>query len=854
MGEVYRARDTRLGRDVAIKILALHVNASREGRERFDREARAISKLSHPNVCVLYDVGHQDGTDYLVMEFLQGETLAERLSRGPLPLKDLIRFGSEMAEALAKAHDEGLVHRDLKPGNVMLTKTGAKILDFGLAKCAATATHEAELSVTETAQKSITEEGTILGTIPYMAPEQLEGKESDARTDIFAYGAILYEMATGRRAFTGRTKASLITAIMDHDPPPISTFQPMTPPAVDRLVRACLEKDPDQRWQSAHDAAHALRWIGGERAQKVVRVGPRLAVLLVLSAIALIASLAGFFAVRVTASKARPEIIRFTIEPGVDHTIGSIAVSPDGTAIAYDTFDLDLRKSTTWVESFSAREPRKLVETVQGTKLFWSPDGTRVAFSADGKLQAAHIRTGAIQTICDVAGQVGYGTWGNKGTLLFEAQGSIFRVSEHGGEPTLVLSPKGEDMAHSFPTFLSDGQRFLFFRRSQNRARQGVYLASLAEPLMERRLFESNFATPATYVASGYLLYQSSDMLLARGFDPKRGAARGDPIVLAEGIDPRTTYSVSVSGSLAYQIAPVPAVEQIVVVDRSGKERRTIGPRGALWHVALAPDERSLSLEIGDQRVGTTDIWLVNLDTHVLARLTFEPYWDWQMVWSQKGRELFFASNRHDNSDVYAMTLVPGSAPRLIYRDAFMQAPLDVSPDGKFLLLYHWGENSSGDLIAVPLGGGEPVRVADSTFTERAARFSPNGRWVAYDSNESGDRQVFLQSFPTASTKFQISTAGGMTPAWRRDGRELYYVSPQGELWAVEIHPDGNEIRPSRPSILFRLERSVAMTSIGRYAYAPAKNGAEFYVRKQLSPGRQRPVQVVLNATADLDR
>ena len=865
MGEVYRARDTRLGRDVAIKVLPSHLSSHPDLRERFDREARVISNLSHAHICTLYDVGHHDGSDYLVMEFLDGETLADRLARGPLPLKDVIRYGAEIAQALDKAHKQGIVHRDLKPGNVMITKSGAKVLDFGLAKYATQDDGRGTLNATAipTEHRPITEEGTILGTIQYMAPEQLEGKEADARTDIFALGALLYEMATGKRAFVGKSRASLIASIMGADPQPISAIAPMTPPALDRVVRTCLEKDPDERWQSAHDVAHELRWISSEEHAAVTARAPRRSSRpLLLAAVAVVAAVLGFAAARATAPKKKPEIVRFTIQPPEGHGIRLAMLSPDGRAIAYILVQLDTRRSSLWVRSFSEPGPRRLLDINFYSSLFWSPDSTRVAFFTVGKLQAVHVGTGAVQTICEFSAlnstSAVYGRWGSKGTILFENGGSIFRVPARGGQPVVVVKPQKGETEYRFPTFLPDGDRFLFFARSDDRERAGVYLASLGQPSRRKRLLETDsmFASLAEYAEPGYLIESRGQKVLAWNFDLSRGEVSGDPVVLVDDADvqaARNPTSVARDGSVAYRGVPSPAVDQVVVVDRSGKEKAAVGPTGAIWHLALAPDERSLALEMQDPKAATTDLWLLDLETQAPARLTFEPSFEWQTAWSPDGRLLYFASNRNDQSDVYAMLPAGGAEARLIYRDRDQQAPMDVSADGKFLLVHDASSHRSIDITAIPVAGGKPIPVARSSFDERCGRFSPDGRWVAYDSIESGERQVFLQSFPVPTRKWQISTGGGLSPLWRRDGRELYYLTPAGELMAVSIRVEGGDLRTSRPSMLFRLDRTVTTASLSRYLYAPAKNADEFYVRKQLTAPVEKPVQVILNATSALE-
>src|SRR2546426_797921 len=552
MGEVYRARDTRLDRTVAIKILPEHLSSNPQLRERFDREAKAISSLSHPHICPLYDVGHQDGIDYLVMEHLEGETLAQRLKKGPLPPERALEYAIQIADALDTAHRRGVIHRDLKPGNIMLTKAGAKLLDFGLAKLggAHPAAAFSRLSALPTEDRSpLTAEGTIVGTLQYMAPEQLEGKETDARTDIFALGTVLYEMATGQRAFKGKSQASLIAAILTSEPPPISSLQPMTPPALDRLVKTCLAKDPDERWQSAHDLTHELRWIaeGGSQAGlpaplRAIRTGRERIWIAASVLLGVAVVLLGILYAR--AGKVGQEVVRASIEfpPGsrfvfTSDVAGPPAISPDGRALVYGATD-ERGARRLWLQRLDTSDAHPLSGTEDAKYPFWSPDSRSVTFFAGGELKRLEVSGGLPVAICSTGDGRG-GTWGDDGTILFspEYRAGLFRVPASGGEPAPVTRlDEATHSSHRWPQLLPDGSHFLYLGISHDRTKSendALYWASLDG--RENRMLMRSGAN-AIY-ASGNLLYVRDTNLVAQPFDPARGELRGEPVTVASNVE-----------------------------------------------------------------------------------------------------------------------------------------------------------------------------------------------------------------------------------------------------------------------------------------------------------------------------
>jgi serine/threonine-protein kinase len=792
MGEVYRARDTRLEREVAIKILPQHLAASPESRRRFEREARTISQLSHPHICALFDVGHQDTAqgpvDYLVMELIEGETLAARLGKGALPIDQTLQFGIEIADALSRAHRQGIVHRDLKPSNVMLTKSGAKVLDFGLAKTIESVGPPAGGSDLPT-RSQLTQEGAIVGTVQYMAPEQLEGKEADARTDIFAFGAVLYEMAAGRRAFTGATEASLIAAILSSEPPTMLAIQPMTPPALERIVRRCLAKDPEDRWQSAADLGSQLKWIAeaGEQADTPARasrqrIRERLLWGLVGAVVAgLVLSLAFWNSIR----SARPERrsgVRLAValpatEPLEFSGTHMLALSPDGRRLVYvgkqgEGQQLCVRPIGEW-------SVLPLPGTEGAENPFFSPDGQWVAFFADDKLKKVSLDGGTPVTLCSTPPIVG-GTWGANDTIVFTSgfASGLFSVPAGGGTPKRVTTPDAarKERAHLWPQFLPGGKSVLLTiweGGTFDDAR--VAIADLATGRI-RTLFSGG--TDARFLPSGHIAYARGGTVMAVPFDLRRLEVTGPPVTVLSGVlsgltNGESQFAFSLDGSLAYVPGEARAdARTLVWTDRGGTATPVSEIRRNFADPALSPDGRRLAVTVEGF---TFDVWIYEFERGTLTRLSFGEDDD-TPTWSRDGKHIAWSSSRGGVPNLFWKS-ADGSGPdERLTTSTHAQFPYSFSPDGKALLFLDHDRSTGDDLWILPLEGDRTPRPYLRTpFKEQEASFSPDGRWISYVSNESGREEVYVAPYQGSSGRVQVSTDGGSAPAWSPRGGQLFY-------------------------------------------------------------------------------
>jgi Tol biopolymer transport system component len=863
MGEVYRATDTRLGRTVAIKVLPAHLSTAPEVRERFEREARAISSLSHAHICTLHDIGRQDGIDYLVMEYLEGETLVARLAKGPLAPDQVLRYGIEIAEALDRAHRQGIVHRDLKPGNVMITKAGAKLLDFGLAKFrppTAVPVISSAFTSLPTEAKPLTTEGSIVGTFQYMSPEQLEGKEPDARTDIVAFGVLLYEMATGRKAFTGKSQASLIAAILEREPPPISSLQPMSPPALDRVVRTCLAKDPDDRWQNAHDLWNELRWIqeagsaAGVAAPVAAQRNTRERLAWVAAATCAAAAIvfaglwiAGRTAPAVTyASMLAPEKAPF------EFTVGPMAVSPDGRQVAFVAGG----ERALWVRRLDGAAAVPLPATRGANAPFWSPDNRFVAFFADGKLKKIDVSGGPAQILAD-APQGRGGSWSREGVIVFcgGTRDGLSRVASSGGPISRAtrLDVSRAEFSHRWPWFLPDGRHFLFLIQSNRPDTRGIAVASLDSPAPEL-LVPGNNSNPA-YSPPGYLLFFRDRTVLAQPFDARRLRLEAEPFPVGEdvqdfgGSQGHAIFSASQNGVLAYQGGSSGGLSQLTWSDRSGKTIETIGEPGPILWPRLSHDGRRVAYQSVDAGSGTGDVWVYDLTRRVPTRLTFDPADDTAPMWSPDDSRIAFCGGPND-SEIHVKSATGAGRDELLYRadrgNVFLN---DWSKDGRFILFSVDGANSRRDVWALSVADRKATPWQQTPVFEAGAQFSPDGKWIAYISDESGRFELYVQPFPGPGGKWQISKGGGLPARWRADGRELFYVSFDRKLMAVDVKA-GDTFENAVPRVLF--ESRIKVYPGWQFDVTP--DGQRFLIDSDLVEASSAPITLVLNWTAGVKR
>jgi eukaryotic-like serine/threonine-protein kinase len=887
MGEVYKARDTRLERTVAVKVLPGHLSSNPALRQRFEREAKAVSSLSHPNICPLYDVGHQDGVDYLVMEYLEGETLASRLERGPLPVEDVLRRASEIADAMDRAHRQGVIHRDLKPGNIMLTKNGARLLDFGLAKSAAPAASVTALTSAATATSPLTAEGTVVGTFHYMAPEQLEGKEADARSDIFSFGAVIHEMATGRKAFEGKTQASVIAAVLERQPPTISSLQPLAPPALDRVVRLCLAKDPDERRQTMHDVLLDLKWItasasqsggtqpaSGSQSASGVQSAPgaqesplpvrpsRERLAWIVAAMALVAAVAlGALFLRRPAPEA-PRRLRASLLPPegaqFDFAQGPMALSPDGTRLAFVARRKDDRESLLWLRPLDGDRPVPLQGTEGASFPFWSPDGRHVAFFAHDKLRRIEVSGSVLDTLCDAGDPLG-GSWGPDGTILFARRRgmSIQKVAAIGGTPAAATSfhAGAAEAAQIYPSFLPDGRHFLYSSFDFGGARSGINIASLdgGDPV---RLLESG--SQAIYATPGYLLFWRDGALRAQRFDPARLRLEGEAVPVA----PDARFDVSLGavfaavdgeGLLVYRVNEGNAERsRLVWLDREGREVGTLGAAGNYYVPHISHSGRSMALDVSDPQSNMGDIWIYDIARGSGSRLTYNPENETQPVWSpDDSRIVFQSSRRRVRSDLFIKPVTGTVDDKPLYVSESGSRPTDWSPDGRLIVFESFREDSGQGrdlwLLEMPEAKARPLLATQ--FEERAARFSPDGRWLAYVSNESGRPEVFVRPFPAMDRKWQISTDGGGAPRWRGDGREIVFVASDGEMSAVDVNP-GTEFEIGAAHRLFATRLRDMFTA----EYDMTPDGQRFLLAVTLGEASSGPLTLVTNWTSGIGR
>ncbi|MGA9496639.1 MAG: protein kinase, partial [Terriglobales bacterium] len=836
MGEVYRAKDTRLGRDVALKILPESFAREPDRLRRFEQEARAVAALNHPNILAVFDIGQYDGSPFLVSELLEGESLRAVLDNGALPQRKTIEYGVQIAHGLAAAHEKGIVHRDLKPENIFITKDGRiKILDFGLAKLAQKLGAELDEVTLTSAHfaSSHTAAGVVMGTASYMAPEQVRGEAADPRTDIFAFGAVLYEMLYGVRAFRRNTAAETMTAVLKDDPQELSSSARQVSPTLERIVRRCLEKSPDQRFQSARDLSFALSAFSGSETSSAARTAtatPRRVPLLQWFSVALaliaVAAVTWYVARRPTPTMR----MQFALAVPDEMSISHMALSRDGSMLVFVSPEENSALPMLYVQRVGSSSVTLLPGTQGASYPFWSPDNAYVGFFANGKLQKMAIAGGTPQVLATALAGRG-GSWGSKGVIIYaaDAQSPLQRINPDGTgmAPVTQGIRTKEDQSHRWPMFLPDGDHFLFWAGNFSNAKDdrlsGIFASSLEGK--ERKtviLCHSNFGVDA------HNLYYADEQrqLVSVAFDASSATVSGSTTVVANlvGFQPSTywtAFAVAQNGTLIYNTDIGAAESALTWVDRSGKELGRIGDPAVMDNPTLSPDGSRVAVDISDEKANNVDIWIESTTGAGNSRFTFDPAEEVVGVWSRDGRTLAY---RNAGSDGPTLLLKPATGLER-ERKRFTLPPISMddlipnswSLDDQQILFTH--QVSSGEFLElIPVAGGEPTRFLTSKGSEANGQISPDGKWVAYASDESGNWEIYVTSFPGATGKWQVSRGGGSEPRWNGDGKEIFYIAPSGMLMAVMVNGE-SIFATGTPAPLFQIHGRAPISSTDVFTY-----------------------------------
>jgi len=860
MGEVYRARDTRLGRDVALKILPESFAGAGDRLRRFEQEARAVAALNHPNILAIHDIGEQGASPFIVSELLEGESLRAVLDRGPVAQRKTIDYGVQIAHGLAAAHEKGIVHRDLKPENVFVTKDGRiKILDFGLAKLAQNAGAGSD-EVTLTSERTAV--GVVMGTASYMAPEQVRAEGADARSDIFAFGAVLYEMLSGVRAFRRETTAETMTAVLRDDPPELSDPGRQVSPALERIVRRCLEKNPEQRFQSARDLSFALGALSGTETSGVSRVTApaprRVPILLWLSIALALAAVAAvtWFVARRPVPMTR---MQFALAVPDEMSISHMALSRDGSMLVFVSPEESSALPMLYVQRVGSSSVTLLPGTQGASYPFWSPEGAYVAFFANGKLQKMAISGGTPQALATALAGRG-GSWGSKNVIVFAADSSspLQRINADGTgmAPVTQGIRIPQDQSHRWPLFLADGDHFLFWAGNFSNIRDdrlsGIYETSLEGK--ERRLVtlcHSSFG----FDARNLFYVDDQRQLVSIPFDVSAGTVSGSATVVANavGFQPSTYWAAfanAQNGTVIYNTEVGAAQSALTWIDRSGKELGRINDPAIMDNPTLSPDGTRVALDISDEKANNVDIWIESTAGAGNSRFTFDPAEEVVGVWSRDGKTLAYrsAAGTTPSLTLKAATGLERERRRYILPATSMD---DVIPNSWSLddqqILYTRQVTSGEYLELLPVAGGEPTRFSTSKGSEANGQISPDGKWVAYASDESGNWEIYVTSFPGAEGKWQVSRGGGTEPRWRGDGKEIFYIAPDGMLTAVPVNGE-SFFATGTPAPLFQIHGRAPISSTDVFTYDVTNDGKRFLVNRYMKPEHVPPLTILLNA------
>jgi serine/threonine protein kinase/dipeptidyl aminopeptidase/acylaminoacyl peptidase len=854
MGVVYRARDTKLGRDVAVKVLPDAFASDSDRLQRFQREAQVLASLNHTNIAQIYGLEESEKTRCIVMELVDGETLQERLKRGPVPADEALRIAKQIAEALEAAHEKGITHRDLKPANIKVSPDGnVKVLDFGLAKAVENVPTGPALSNSPTMlSMAATGAGMILGTAPYMSPEQAKGRAVDRRTDIFAFGCVLYEMLTGRPAFEGEDITEILGRVVTAEPD-WTRLPASTPELIKRLLRRALTKDPRQRLGDIRDARLDLEEAAApsleastDRARASQR-RVRVAWFAVVLTIAIATLLAFFAGMRFRETPSPPEI-RVDVNTPSTTDAQSFAISPDGRRLVF--LGSNEGKSQLWVRPLDSVVAQPLAGTEGATFPFWSPDSASFGFFADGKLKRIDLASGATQVLANAINGRG-GTWNGEGTIVFApTTGPLLKVPATGGDPLPVTRLEKGQGSHRFPQFLPDGRHFIYF--IQSGTAQGIYVGSL-DGSAPKLLATADAAAVVSY--SGFLLFLRQTTLFAQAFDFNRQALSRSPFPVVERpvFDPGT-FSIGFSASsnvVAYRNGASGEVRQLTWIDRSGKSLDTVGAADAagMRDVEMSPDGKRVAVFRAVN--GNTDVWVIEVARGVPTRLTFDALTDSYPVWSSDGSRIFFSSTRKGVFNLYSKSSSGAGTDELLFESDYPKSVTDKSPDGRFLLFVSAEPQTGYDLWVLPLSGDQkPFPFLRTAFQEFCGQFSPDGKWIAYQSNESGQFEIYVQPFPGPGGKFQISTTGGAQPRWNKNGKEIFYVSLDSKMMAAHVKQstDGQSLETGTPVALFPV-RIAGGPLPGAYPqqYSASSDGQRFLVNLATDEDRTSPITLIYN-------